>query len=967
MQFVAGALLCMGGSAQAQNGNHQPYVNYWYPDSLLLWNPSTDTSAPFNKAQVPLATRFFDTATRPCGTVNNRNPNLKIAALSTLHNTTSFNPSQGYDHAGEYTFGFWQYIDYLVVWGGSAGEGLILAPNSTYINAAHRNGVKILGNIFFPPTVYGGNIGWVNDMLQQDAGGNFIVADKLIAAASYYGFDGYFINQETSGGTAATGAKMIAFMKYFQAHKPASMEIMWYDAMIPSGPVSYQNALNATDVPMFDSNGVVSNSIFLNYNWSSAGLTSSSAKAVSVGRNPFDVYAGIDVSGSGYGTSVNWAGIAPTTATPKVSIGLFNPNWSFSSASDQNNIPLFYQREEQFWLGAGGSPCSIPSSGWPGFSKYTVEKSVVNSWPFITRFNTGQGTQGCWVAGQQLSVSQWNNLSAQDVLPTWRWIAQSSGTPLTVGLDFTTAWNGGNSIVVSGALSSTNTTLVKLYSTSLPVTATSAMSVTYKTGAAGPSNMQAALAFADAPNTFVYINCDNTDSAGWQTTTMDLSAYAGRTISTIGLNFSATTSISSYKMNIGEIAMVNATAAAPAAPATMTITAYLDCENAELDLMYDNSVSSNIWYYDIYRVRQDNTMQWLGRTPDNAWYVKNIKRLDDEATTSIAIVAVNTSGKSSAPLLKSFTWPVAGANYALNMNGTSQYVNAGHMNLDSTNVTLEGYVKVAAFKAAAPYTNTIMGIDSAQYLATLQIGNATEANKLQFALNLGGTVQTLTSATALTTGTWYHVAATYDGAKMRIYINGVLKDSMAATGYVLAKGQFILGRDSIASATSYFDGNIDEMRVWTLARTQAEISNNTCNISTWSDSLAAYWTFNDCNTTIPYDNSGNRHDGTAVNMSTANWVTPAPCWATGVPELANVTDIKLYPNPVTQGNDLMLEIPATGRADIYIYDETGSLLHHQEVNGQRSVIHTAELSNGVHFYRVVYNEQAYTGKFVILK
>ena len=322
---------------------------------------------------------------------------------------------------------------------------------------------------------------------------------------------------------------------------------------------------------------------------------------------------------------------------------------------------------------------------------------------------------------------------------------------------------------------------------------------------------------------------------------------------------------------------------------------------------------------------------------------------------------------TSTPLLKTFTWPTAGTNYALNMNGTSQYVSTGDIDLDSVNVTMEGYVNVTGFKTTAPYTTSIMGIDSAQDVATLQIGNATVADKLQFSLNIGGTIQTLTSATTLTAGTWYHVAATYDGIKMRLYINGAPDDSMAVTGYVWAKGPFYIGRDSVTSATSYLNGSVDEVRVWATARTQPEINLNVCSVNAWSDSLAAYWTFNDCNTVIPYDNSGNAHDGAAVNMTTANWVTPAPCHPTSVPTVANGNAIKLYPNPLTQGNDLVLEVPTAAKTQCYIYDETGSLLYHQEVYQQRSTISAAGLSSGVYFYKVVCNEQTFTGKFVVLQ
>ena len=62
----------------------------------------------------------------------------------------------------------WAYIDELVFWGGSSGEGLILAPNAPIVDAAHRHGVPVLGNVFLPPVAYGGQLRWTRDLVQKD-------------------------------------------------------------------------------------------------------------------------------------------------------------------------------------------------------------------------------------------------------------------------------------------------------------------------------------------------------------------------------------------------------------------------------------------------------------------------------------------------------------------------------------------------------------------------------------------------------------------------------------------------------------------------------------------------------------------------------------------------------------------------------------------------------------------------------
>lgn len=953
----------------AQNGGHQPYANYWFPSTLLTWTPAGDTASPFNRGRVPLASRFIDTLSSPCPV--SKSPDVKLSCLSVTNSTTSFNPSQGYDHAGEYDFGFWQYTNYFVMWGGSAGEGLILAPNPTWIDAGHRNGVKVMGTIFFPPTVYGGNIQWVND-LTQNTGGVYPVADKLIEMANYYGFDGFFINQETGGGSSSTGTAMEGFMAYFQQHCGPNMEIMWYDAMLPSGAISYQNALNTNDAPMFQNGSTLeSNAIFLNYNWSSGILTSSANEANTLGRSPYDVHAGIDVSSNGYNTGVNWNAIFPAVNRPKVSVGLFCPSWTFHSSPDKNNVPLFYQREEAFWVGANNSPCNVPASGWPGLSKYYIEKSVINSWPFITNFNTGQGTNGFWINGTLLSTKPWHNLSTQDILPTWRWASQSSGTPLSVGWDFTTAYNGGNSLLINGSLGSSSTTTVKLYNTKLPVTASSNLSITYKMDSAAPTDMQVAVAFTNAPGTFYYLPCGAYTGGGWQTKSLSLGSYAGDTLCVAGLQFASATTISNYAINIGQIALTNTTAPAPPAVSNLHLTTYMDCANAEVEIFFDTlAASNNIWYYDFYRTKPDGVQQWIGRSPNNAYYVKNISRIDNEASTQIVVIAVNAGGVAGPQATATFTWPANATNSAISLNGNNKYLSSGIVNLSGNALTIEGWVNANSFKSASPNISAMVGInDTNQNVALLSIGNTSVGNnKAQFSLNVGGTIMTLTAAATLNTGTWYHLAGTYDGSQMTLYINGVRDTMMAASGTVRANGHFYIGYDSSASVTSYLDGMLDEVRAWTVARSPAEITGSRCAVSDTTTGLAAYWDFNDCsNGAIAYDKSGNIHDATALHMTSADWIASTlTCLPNGIQNIAATTPgIRLYPNPLGTGQTLTLEIPAAAPAVYTIYDGTGRQIARQPCTQQITSISTQGYSPGVYLCHVSGSYGTYTASFVI--
>ena len=74
---------------------------------------------------------------------------------------------------------------------------------------------------------------------------------------------------------------------------------------------------------------------------------------------------------------------------------------------------------------------------------------------------------------------------------------------------------------------------------------------------------------------------------------------------------------------------------------------------------------------------------------------------------------------------------------------------------------------------------------------------------------------------------WYHVAGTYDGSFIRYYINGCLYKELPANGN-LVLNDFItaIGTQSNNISAEHFRGNLDEVRIWKVARTQKEIHEN---------------------------------------------------------------------------------------------------------------------------------------------
>ena len=78
---------------------------------------------------------------------------------------------------------------------------------------------------------------------------------------------------------------------------------------------------------------------------------------------------------------------------------------------------------------------------------------------------------------------------------------------------------------------------------------------------------------------------------------------------------------------------------------------------------------------------------------------------------------------------------------------------------------------------------------------------------------------------ALTANTWAHLAATYDGATMQLYVNGVQVASRAQTGAIATSTNPLqIGGDSIYG--QYFAGRIDEVRIYNRALSVAQIQSD---------------------------------------------------------------------------------------------------------------------------------------------
>jgi hypothetical protein len=157
---------------------------------------------------------------------------------------------------------------------------------------------------------------------------------------------------------------------------------------------------------------------------------------------------------------------------------------------------------------------------------------------------------------------------------------------------------------------------------------------------------------------------------------------------------------------------------------------------------------------------------------------------------------------------------------AISFDGIDDLVTVADTNaLDLTSgMTLEAWVRPTAIGSA--WRSVLLKEQPGDLIYSLYAGDSAG----RAATHIFTTADRGISGTAATPlNAWTHLAATYDGANLRLYVNGVQAASRAQTGAIRAStGALRIGGNSVWG--EWFAGLIDEVRVYNRALTAAEIT-----------------------------------------------------------------------------------------------------------------------------------------------
>jgi hypothetical protein len=255
----------------------------------------------------------------------------------------------------------------------------------------------------------------------------------------------------------------------------------------------------------------------------------------------------------------------------------------------------------------------------------------------------------------------------------------------------------------------------------------------------------------------------------------------------------------------------------------------------------------------------------------------------------------------------------AQSNYALSFNGTN-YVDCGKDPVFDANSirTMECWVK---FNNLAGSQEILSKSVTGQGIELLIYNNALSA----YFMSSGADVSFISYATSnLQTGVWYHLAVTWDGTKenIRLYVNGVSVGTPTNIGDINTTGltnpdeNFLIGNWADGTPR-FFDGTIDEVRVWSVNRTAEQIKSNMFTTGANQPGLVAYYKMD--------EGSGTTLANSTPTTGLTGSLTNSPSWvASPVVKNANALGFDGTNDQVNLGNSSSLQFSSNFTAELWV-------------------------------------------------
>ncbi|KPA14575.1 hypothetical protein MHK_005218, partial [Candidatus Magnetomorum sp. HK-1] len=252
-------------------------------------------------------------------------------------------------------------------------------------------------------------------------------------------------------------------------------------------------------------------------------------------------------------------------------------------------------------------------------------------------------------------------------------------------------------------------------------------------------------------------------------------------------------------------------------------------------------------------------------------------QLTQESNVHGLVTLTVTASTVGGSVTESFNVIVSppGSGNALEFDGSNDYVNLGNSTAlkPTSALTYEIWLYHSNWQNCD--ANVLSNTDSSGYAFGIK------PQYVQLFAYINGSYRNASFSRESITPGWHHFALTFDGKYVKSYLDGEQKAEidLGSSTYTISyiSNSTIIGGEAGAGSTPtgrYFDGKVDELRVWNVGRTSEQIKSNMCKKLTGGETgLIAYYRFDHSSGTTLVDLTGNGNDGIVNNMTDSDWTT----------------------------------------------------------------------------------------------
>lgn len=578
-------------------------------------------------------------------------------------------------------FSMWQYVNLFGTW----NHSIFQAPGA-WVDAAHRNGTDIMSGIkFFESWTEGSGDGAYSALVtKKDANGKFKYVKPLINILMYFGSDGINYNWEDN---SWQNNDIVNFHKELYKYA-AEIGFDNYHSAIYTAESSFNSASDSNIDKLYGTkaNGKT-HDLMLNYqaNDIASGLGNTYNAVESAYGSAEGLYAGVWTASM----DRKWTNLEGNNC----GICLWGEHdqsrfYSFNAGDGVFDIQGNYQRLiERGFSGGNRNPANTPAlsntgNNWvaengklplqtfAGMAYWIPERSTIQgNLPFGTHFTLGNGDR-YYYKGKMSHKSEWYNMSAQDIVPTYRWLRYKSNTTTVstdVDVNYThlDAYTGGSCIELTGAATSTGTDII-LYKTSLTAGNGAYAKIAVKTIKDVKATNLYLILKKKGSDTWLEFPYGEVAGNNWEEKKFDLTGIAaGDVIERIGLRVKG--SNNDYQLYVGKLEINDENWVAPAAVKDLVAEVKNETKNsmslklhwgveaeaktrAAWDLVYNDE--ANISHFEVmYKNGEDGKVALVGTTSQWATFVGNIEFESVNDAPFIGVRSVSTDLKTYSPIV----------------------------------------------------------------------------------------------------------------------------------------------------------------------------------------------------------------------------------------------------------------------------------------------------------------------------